>query len=375
MTSLELSSEDALRLNVLVMNVEAIRIDERSMTVYGLSARGDAKVPLNPTGRAEQYLKAVREFLSTAALGSPSGYPVHLNRWTRMGQARDTNLAKLLMLGEPEAITAVVGAPGLTDDLARRAWWAEPTSDHARRMLVSESVVQGSMGRILADYLVEHLPFETEARFMIESVRLVLQPGLIDTEARRKLWDKGAAQHSYRVGFLQAEPDNLPVTHSARPDLSQHEAQLLALAAQGNRLATLLQRAFSAAGQNFLATCESALHKLSDQDAVVALLNALSGFFRTARLVEELCQEMETILTDADAAVIQQPDAQSLLSVLPDLRSETRALFALARMDEAIVTPIFARSSASGSLMRRKIEPVIKPVLDLISVLRGTARG
>lgn len=132
---LELSSEDTLRLNVLVNNVEAIRIEERSLTVFGLSARGEARVQLNPTGRSDQYLRAVREFLSSCALGSPSGYPVHLNRWTRMGQARDANLAKLLMLGEPEAITAVVCAPGLTEELARRAWWVDSTSENARRML------------------------------------------------------------------------------------------------------------------------------------------------------------------------------------------------------------------------------------------------
>ena len=68
MAVLELSNEDSLRLNVLVMNVEAVRIDERSMAVYGLSARGEARVQLNPTGRSDQYLRAVREFLSSYAL-------------------------------------------------------------------------------------------------------------------------------------------------------------------------------------------------------------------------------------------------------------------------------------------------------------------
>ncbi|MCK7576981.1 MAG: hypothetical protein MZV65_14810 [Chromatiales bacterium] len=205
---LELSHEDSLRLNVLVMNVEAIRIDERTMTVYGLSARGEARVQLNPTGRAEVYLKAVREFLSSAALGSASGYPVHLNRWTRMGQARDTNLARLLMLGEPEAITAVVCAPGLTDDLARRAWWADPVSETARRMLARECVVAGSMGRVLADFLVEHLPFETEARVIIDTVRLVLQPGLVSADTRRRLWDKGDPR---------GVPDRLPAGRAGQP--------------------------------------------------------------------------------------------------------------------------------------------------------------
>jgi len=375
MAILELSNEDSLRLNVLVMNVEAVRIDERTMTVYGLSARGEAKVPLNPTGRDEQYLKAVREFLSTAALGSPSGYPVHLNRWTRMGQARDTNLAKLLMLGEPEAIAAVVGAPGLTDDLARRAWWAEPTSDNARRMLASADVVQGNMGKILAAHLVEHLPFETEARVIIDTVRLVLQPGLIDAAARQKLWEKGAAHGSYRVGFLQAEPDSLPPGRPARPELTQLESRLATFGNDSQEMAAVLRRALSAPGQEFLATAERVLQKVSDQDAVVALLNALSRYFESARLVDEPCQDPAAIVAAAETAASEDPGVCALLAVAPELRAEIVAMLALARMDEAIVTPIFAHSSASGSLMRRKIEPVIRPVLAQIAVLRGSTHG
>jgi len=375
MAILELSSEDSLRLNVLVMNVEAVRIDERSMTVYGLSARGEAKVPLNPTGRAEQYLKAVREFLSAAALGSPSGYPVHLNRWTRMGQARDTNLAKLLMLGESEAIMAVVCAPGLTDELARRAWWAEPTSENARRMLARECVVQGAMGRALAAHLVEHLPFETEARVIIDSVRLVLQPGLISAETRQRLWEKGSAQSVYRIGFLQAEAGDLPQPLGPRSDCSTLSASLAALTQSGNALAGLLQRVLDAAGQTFLATCEHVLKKPSDQDAVVALLNALSGYFSVARQRPEPCMDVGEILMAAKRMLETDMASQAVLSVLPGLRPELLALAALAHMDEAIVTPVFARSSAVGSLMRRKIEPVIGPVLEQIAILRRPAHG
>jgi len=376
MAVLELSSEDTLRLNVLVMNVEAVRIDERSMTVIGLSARGEAKVPLNPTGRAEQYLKAVREFLSTAALGSPSGYPVHLNRWTRMGQARDTNLAKLLMLGEPEAVSAVVGAPGLTDDLARRAWWVEPTSENARRMLANEDIAAGSMGRLLADHLVEHLPFETEARPIIESVRLVLQPGLIEEPVRQKLWDKGATHGGYRVGFLMAGPEHIPSRVPARVDRPERTAALEPLAHAGNHLAALLLRAWSETGQTFLATSDQVLRKLSDQDAVVAMLNALSRYFDAARTNRGPSQDVQAILLDAQQDASTTAESKSVLAAIPSLQPELAAVHALARMDEAIVTPVFARSSASGSLMRRKIEPVLKPLFEQVAVLRGTvSRG
>ena len=46
---MDLSPEDSLRLNVLLANQpQAIRINESSMIVYGLSDQGEAKVQLNP---------------------------------------------------------------------------------------------------------------------------------------------------------------------------------------------------------------------------------------------------------------------------------------------------------------------------------------
>ncbi|MEK7190799.1 MAG: sulfur reduction protein DsrS, partial [Pseudomonadota bacterium] len=171
---MSLSPEDLLRLNVLLAHdLQAVRIDEQALTVHGLTLNDEARIPLNPNCRPAQYLKRVRETLSNHALGSPGGYPVFLQRWTRMGQAKDAQLEKLLLLGEGEAVVAVAGAPGLTDDIARRAWWAMPTADIARRMLERETVVQGSMGKVLAAYLVEHLPFETDPLTIITTVRLV----------------------------------------------------------------------------------------------------------------------------------------------------------------------------------------------------------
>ena len=207
------------------------------MTLYALSASGDeAKVELNPNCNPDRYLKQVRELLSGHVLGSPGGYPVFLKRWTRMGQAKDESLADLLLLGEPEAVVAVANAPGLTNELARRAWWADPISENARRMLANPNVVAGDMGRVLADFLVEHLAFETEPVVQIDTVRLVLQPGLVDEEVKNKLWASGARKNTLRVGFLQASPHALPESqppHSLYTELEQ----LLAPLAGVNRIA------------------------------------------------------------------------------------------------------------------------------------------
>ncbi|MCW8957406.1 MAG: sulfur reduction protein DsrS, partial [Gammaproteobacteria bacterium] len=267
---MDLSPEDSLRLNVLLtQGLLAVRVDESRMLVYALTERGEAKINLNPNCRNEQYIRKVKALLSSHSLGSPGGYPVYLKRWTRMGQARDDSLEQLLLLGEEEAVVAVVHAPGLTNELARRAWWCMPTSDNARRMLEKADVVQGDMGKILAEYLIEHLPFEEEQQAIIDSVKSALQPGLVSDESRMNLWNKAKSKGSYYVGFLQATPDDLPGDMAEHPGYQMISKKLESLLAVGNPYARLLLRVLSANGQNYLSTVEASLKRPGNQDVVV----------------------------------------------------------------------------------------------------------
>jgi hypothetical protein len=369
-----LSSEDLLRLNVLLANnIEAIRIDEQTMTVYGLSDESEARVPLNPDTRPEKYLRQVRELLSSHALGSPGGYPVFLQRWTRMGQARDGQLDKLLLLGEPEAVIAVAGATGLSDELARRAWWAQPTADIARRMLERQSIVDGRMGKILAIYLTEHLPFENDPLTIINSVRLVLQPGLIDTETRLRIWTKGTYKNVYHIGFLQATPADLPEPVAARFDYERHGATLGDLGQKGNTLAVFMAELLDRPGQTFLATAEKLLHHPVNDDAVAALLNTIGDYFKPARQANRESHDIQDIIMYAEtqeAAVSN--NLRVLMEAMPALKNEISAMITLAHTDETLIIPILARTTASGSLLRRKLESVITPLLRQCAVLRGT---
>jgi hypothetical protein len=369
-----LSNEDQLRLNVLVRNVEALRIDESSMTVIGLSPKGEACVPLNANCRADQYLRQVREFFSSHVLGSPGGYPVHLKRWTRMGQARDTNLDALLMLGEPEAIMALVSAPALTDELARRAWWVAPTTDNACRMLEREAIIGASMGKVLVTHLVEHLPFEREAGSIIRIVRLILRTGLLDEEARMKLWKKGERQNTWRIGFLIAQPDELPDPVSARNDHEVVAARLADLARAGNGVATTLCKAVSRAGQTYIRHCDEILRRPSNQDAVVALLDAIGAYFAPARRdflpsrdITEIKATLSNLQDDKDIAAV--------LRVAPELDADLAAVRLLAQVNVRLVDPIFAHTTAEGTLMRTKIEPVTTPIFEQFSTLRRAANG
>jgi len=358
---------------MLHSGVEAIRIDEGHMTLHALSGDTESRIELHANCRADQYLKQVRELISGHVLGSPGGYPVFLRRWTRMGQARDGGLAELLMLGEPEAVVAVSNAPGLSDELARRAWWIDPSSDNARRMLANPDVALGEMGPVLAQHLVEHLAFETEPQQMIDTVRLVLQPHLIDETAREKIWTGGARRNAYRVGFLQAIPDELPETAAARAELQTHGEVLEQLAAQGNDMAAVLLRTLDDRGQTYLRHAESILRKPADQDVVVALLNTIGDYFSPARVGDSLYADVEELAQTIEA-LCQQPSDPSVVAILdqaPDLRDDLAAVLMLAGVSEALVTSIFAHTTAEGTLMRRKLEPVTGPLFERITVLLG----
>lgn len=377
---MELSSEDSLRLNVLLNNeLEAVRIDESSMVVHGLSQQGESSVRLNPNCRDEQYLRRVRELLSSHVLGSPGGYPVYLRRWTRMGQARDDSLEKLLLLGEPEAVVAVVHAPGLTDELARLAWWAMPTADNARKMLARECIADGAMGPVLAEYLIEYLPFEQEHGAMIESIRLVLQPGLIDDEQKSRLWEKAKHKLTYYVGFLDAVPDSLPEDMQSHPNLSDYQDRLARLSCEGSTAASLLLRIMQPSGQAWLATTETVIRKPANQDVVVALVEAVEHYFadfvdsaRRLQDIQEILEKSESLLGEVGAPDSERVhDVRHVLQELPELRPMLHAILVLSEVGERLVSPVFARTDAIGTVMRRKLAHITDPLAEQLKVLRG----
>ncbi|MDH3979333.1 MAG: sulfur reduction protein DsrS [Gammaproteobacteria bacterium] len=373
---MDLTPEDALRLNVLLANpLKAVRIDESRMTLHALSEKGEAKIQLNPNCRDESYLRRVRETLSSHALGSPGGYPVYLKRWTRMGQARDGILESLLLLGEPEAVIALVNAAGITDELASRAWWASQTSENARCMLRQQLVLEGRMGPVLAEFLVEFLPFEEEARDQIRSVRLVLQGQLIDGEQRMKLWERGRHKNAFYVGFLQAVPDALPGESGANPAWENTSERLADLHAAGNPFAVQLCRLLSATGQNYLAGVEAVLKKPANQDVMVELMHALAGHAEVLPLERPRLETTSAIHRQVEglleaAGEEQAPELTALLQALPGAVHHIRAMLFLALLDEPVLDPVLSRTDAIGTVMRKKLMTVTVPVQEQIDILK-----
>ena len=368
---MDLSNEDSFRLNVLLANrPQAIRIDESKLIVYGLGPQGEATVRLNPNRRPDQYLRGVKELISGHVLGSPGGYPIYLSRWTRMGQMRDESLEQLLLLGEPEAVVAAVCSPGLTDELARRAWWAMEDAENARRMLGNPAIVAGAMGPVLVDYLIDYLPFETESDKIAESIRLILRTGLLDADRREDLWKKAARKQVYLVGFLQAVPDDLPgaggSTARALPE------PIAALAEAGNPCALLLGRVFSSPGQTFLATVATVLSKPPSQDVVTATFGVLRDYFGSLRPEGDPDLPLSDLIEDAERFATPtsvDPDTARLLREYPEMAPEVAAMRVLSGVGYGLIRAVALDPSVLGSLMRRKLTPVIDPLQARLSLL------
>ena len=368
---MDLCHEDKLRLNVLLaQSLQAIRIDESRMEVHALSEKGEAKVSLHANCKDEKYIRLVKQWLSTIVLGSPGGYPVFLRRWTRMGQARADSLEKLLLLGEPEAVVAVVHANGITNEIARRAWWCAPNAENARCLLANKVVVKESMGPELAKFLVEFLPFEETSRATMQSVRLVLQPGLIDKETKLSIWKRGNRRNAFYVGFIQQCPDELPLKVVAHPLYAQCESFSERLSSSNNSWFKL-QQALSPAGQAVISVLETILKKPNDQDVAVEVFNTLHQYFSVDtdlpanwRSIEELAAHVQELLAAPNKEV------DEILKLWPDAKPLLRAILFLSMVSETLLDPVFGVTDSIGSVMRKRIAHLTGPILEQLTVLK-----
>jgi hypothetical protein len=363
--TMQLAHEDNLRLNVLFAQaVHAIRINEGTMTLHALTAKGEAKFKLNPTVRDEQYLRWIREWLSLKATGSPGGYPVFLQRWTRTGHARN-NLEQMLLLGEPEAVVSVVHSPYVSHELAQRAWWAYPSADNARRLLEKPEVAAGTLGVELAAYLLEFLPFEEIALDVVDSVRLCLQGELIPAIEREKLWSRAKRKNPFYVGFLHADAAHIPLPVNAHPQAATITQALEAALAENNPFANALTHTLSEGGQKWLQTLLLALEKTTDQDVVISLFRAIQNRFNLP-FHEQRGVVIEQALARAAQYCqrVDTPEAlQRVLNALPvEQHSYLQHMLVLAQLGEDSLNVIFGGSDAVGSVMRKHLEPLSQTI-------------
>ncbi|MCX8017328.1 MAG: hypothetical protein N2690_05445, partial [Rhodocyclaceae bacterium] len=180
----------------------------------------------------------------------------------------------------------------------------------------------------------EHLPFEADPITAMHQVRSLLASGLLSGEARDALWAKAQRRPHYLIGFLEYLPEALPGEAALPPiaDLPDTPA------------ARLWARCRSASGQAWLAAAERALERPPAHEAVYLLLDLIGRHFAAGR------------------------DA---LRELADYPRAAAALAALSRLSNADAEPILTRTTAVGPLLRRHLEPLIRPIIEHMRSLRG----
>ena len=369
-----LSAEDNLRLNVLLaQKLQAVRLNESTLIIYALTEKGEAKVVLNPNCRDELYLRQVKELFSMRIMGSPGGYPIFIKRWTRMGQRRK-NVKQLLLLGEPEAVVAVAQSPGISHEIGRRVWWCDPSVENARSLLKRQTVVQGELGKEIASFLLEFLPFEARQLDIAESVSLCLQDDLISNSERQKLWLRAKRKNPYYVGFLMGSPDNLLLEKPEHPNYATLKQQVSTI--QDNLIIQDLLWVLSAKGQAWLATIRLALTKPTDQEVVVALFIAINAYFHThfpehrgVRHIDRAIQRAER-LCKASEKQQASDELQMVLNHIGQYKPLLESLLVLAQLGENTLNPIFSGSDSIGSVMRKHLKPLTTALLIRIDVLQ-----
>ncbi len=364
---MELSEEDSLRLHVLAQISLAIRIDEAQMAVIGLGEAGEHRVKLNPSHQVDRYLRSVREMLSTMALGTPGGYPVFIRRWTRSGALEAERLGKLLCLGEPEAVVAVAASPELTDALALKAWWCLPTAETARLMLRHVEVVHGKTGPLLVRFLLEQLPFETTSRDIIDTLRLILRSNLLDEHTLQHLRARAEKKVAYLVGFLSAGPAYVDPDRTRTPKRSLNSDDSSFNRGSNDPLAS------TAPMQSYLKACTHALEKATDMDIVVDTVTAIGAPFQDLRpaippprSASALMQAVSDHLALLMKTESKTPETAGFLDLS---RPQQEAILILSLTGEPLVAPVFARTDATGSLMRKKLAEVLTPVIQALATL------
>lgn len=162
-------------------------------------------------------------------------------------------------------------------------------------------------------------------------------------------------------------PDDLPITLEAHPSLFEYKDQLEFV---NSPLAQLFKRVMSEQGQAYLDTAIRVFEKPSTQDVVTNSIDFVHSYFSAIRefqpdmLLEELQQEAATY-------VEQDADALQLLAINSEWKKLIIAIRILSGISYGVVRPVLCDCTAMGSLMRRKLEPMLMPIVEQMKTLRG----
>ncbi|SHA11720.1 DsrS [Bathymodiolus thermophilus thioautotrophic gill symbiont] len=342
-----LTPEDTLRLNVLIATCVAIRVDVYKLVVVGLTPdQKEQTITLNPTADSGKTIQAAQKLLVSKVLGSMGGYPSYLKRWSRMGQVGSTNLKSLLKIGNIEAVVAVANSQNLDDEVLDLVWWCATNTDQqaeiGRFLLTRDFVVKHTVGKQIADYLLEFLPFTDDTTQLIDTANLLLQGDLISQQARDRLWKQGQRKTAFLVGFIERMAGNLPNNNNT-----------IALDTNSKEL----DYVNSEQGQIMLQTIAHILKKINQEHVLYRTLEVLGS-----------CLSHPMIQPLADIQHCQH-QAQTIAKQLGLEDEKIKARLLLASASEQLAVSTISAHSLAGSAIRKKLANVLTPIQDALKLL------
>ena len=117
--------------------------------------------------------------------------------------------------------------------------------------------------------------------------------------------------------------------------------------------------------------CAKVLNKPTDQDVVVSLFEAVWNYLTPARPDENYIDDMDQLIEHTENLIAQDPAVHATVAALQRDQLRVSALLQLAYTNEPLVRPVFARTDAVGSVMRKRIEHLTTPLLKAIETLRA----
>ena len=142
-----------------------------------------------------------------------------------------------------------------------------------------------------------------------------------------------------------------------------------------NLFAQQILRILSPQGQAFFNTAIDVLKKPGNQDVAIELLTAIADYFDNIKpydfvpsnIFEILPKKAEEYLSNQLCDYTKS--INEVVSLLPEAREMIESMLVLSQLDIHLVNPIFARSDAMGTVMRKKLEPVFDPITQYVAKL------
>lgn len=257
-----------------------------------------------------------------------------------MGQVSTQNLKDLLKIGNIEAVVAVANSSNLSEDVLDLVWWCSTNTDQqaeiGRFLLTREFVSKTEIGKEIAAYLLEFLPYTEDVEQQIDTANLVLQDGLIDQESVNKLWKQGQRKTSLLVGFIERLIGRLPNTENT-PEQNFTHPELINFKNEQSQI--------------FLKTCSTILKKINQEYVLYRTLEALGNFMAHSNI------NPSSEIKDIQSQVEKHINNNGF-----DNNPKIEARFLLAGVSEKLAVSTISAHGLMGSAIRKKLNHVLEPI-------------